>query len=651
VDARIRVLPPEEARKIASGEVVDRPAALVREFLDNAIDAGGTTIELQIEGGGIRRTEVLDDGIGMSREDLDICWQAHATSKIRSLDDLGAVETLGFRGEALAAAAAVSRLEILTSAGDAEAWKLTVGPDAGGTRDGEHRIEPFRRTKGTSVRALGLFDTIPARKRFLKREGSEAALCRQIFIEKAMAFHALNFRFTQDGNLRLFFPAVSSRKERFADALLDKREQVFLHEINAQGEGFTVAIVVGGPELFRKDRRQQYIFANGRRIQDFSMIQALEYGTQGWFPNGTHPVGAVYIEVDPSLADFNIHPAKREARFKDAGAIHHSITTTLRDFVRRGDFAIRERERGTEDRPDLPYQAALPYEASPYQASPYQASRPYQAVLPYESPYQTSLPYESPYQASPPYGSPGSGAAFVNVAAMAMNALLDRPPDFAPLPGRGEQPLADSGYQAEMTAPATSLCTAEQPPPYGDQRATGKARLAGRVFGLFLLAELGDRLFIIDQHAAHERILYDRLINKPIATQELLAPIPFSTDSDDDDAFLESRREDLRKLGIVIKSDDGGWLIEALPAGWRLGDGETVEEILKLRTAGGNIAEHWAATLSCHSAVKDGDYLDDGAALELAEAALALPIPRCPHGRPIWVELSREDLFRGVHRT
>jgi DNA mismatch repair protein MutL len=540
VGARVQALPPEEARKIAAGEVVDRPAALVRELLDNAIDAGGSSIELQIDNGGIRRIETLDDGMGMTREDLEICWQPHTTSKIRSMDDLCSATTLGFRGEALAAAAAVSRLEILTSADGREAWRLTVGPGAGKAQGGEPRIEPFRRTKGSSVRALGLFDSIPARKRFLKREGSEAALCRQIFIEKALAFYALNFRFTQDGNLKLIFPPVSSRKERFADALLEKRERGFLHEINAQGEGFRVGIVIGGPELSRNDRRHQYIFANGRRIQDYSLIQALEYGTQGWFPNGTHPVGAIYIDVDPALADFNIHPAKREARFKDAGAIHHSVTAALRDFLRREDLAWQARGENPERSFPLPHQASLPY------------------------------------------GPSGGGS--VNTAALAMSALLDAPPAFAPLPGRGpEEQTLFSGY------PAAGAAAAEPRAAYDIQGAAAKARLAGRIFELFILAELEDRLFIIDQHAAHERILYDRILGKPVTTQELLAPITFSTPGEDDDRFLESRREDLRKLGILLRNEGSLWLIEALPAGWQAGDGETVEEILKLRTAGENI--------------------------------------------------------------
>jgi DNA mismatch repair protein MutL len=585
---RIRVLPPEEARKIAAGEVVDRPAALVREFLDNAIDAGGAAIELLIDGGGIRKVEVLDDGSGMDREDLELCWQTHATSKIRSLDDLDTAETLGFRGEALAAAAAVSRLEILTSTDGREAWRLLAGPG-----NGEWSIEQFRRAKGTSVRALGIFDAIPARKRFLKREASEAALCRQILIEKALAFYALNFRFVQDGKLKLFLRAVSSRKERFVNALLEPRDEAFLHEINAQGQGFGVTIVIGGPELCRNDRRQQYIFANGRRIHDYALQQGLEYGVQGWFPNGSHPVGGIYIDIDPALADFNVHPAKREVRFKDAGAIHHCITSALRNFTHHRNIAL--------------------------------------PPAPPEELFREEFPR---FSGSFPAGRALPGGSAAGPASMAMEALLDSPPAFSPLPGRSR----DGGG------------TAAEPSP-GYVAGLVKPRFAGRAFNLFLLVELGDSLFLIDQHAAHERILYERFLSKPIPTQELLVPIPFTTESEDADLFLRSRREDLKRLGIILEGEpDGSWRIEALPADWRLGDGETVEEILNLRTAGENMAERWAATLSCHGAIKDGDYLDDTAARELAEAALALPTPRCPHGRPLWVVVGREELFHGVQR-
>ena len=591
IEQNIRILPPEEARKIAAGEVIDRPAALVREFLDNAIDAGGKLIEVIIEEGGILRTEVVDDGAGMGKADLELCWLTHATSKIRSLDDLRSARTLGFRGEALAAAAAVSRLEIVSSRDGREAWKLCAGP-------GETKLpvtEQGRRTKGTSVRALGLYDTIPARKQFLKRPGSEAAVCRQIFNEKALAFPDIAFRFTQDGVLKAYLNPVSSLRERFGQIFLKEREAAFLHEIAANGNGFSVSAVVGGPELSRGDRRLQFVFANNRRIQDFALLQALEYGLQGWFPNGTHPLGAVFVIVDPALADFNIHPAKREVRFADPGAIHHALSTALRDFCRfemihDSSHGGAEAQRGEIQFPHYPPSDRL-----------------------------------------------------------AMEALLAKPPEFAALPGR-ERTLPGRGeiLPAREAAPE-QFSAAEETVPYPE--ASGKARYLGRLFGLFILVEKGDRLFIIDQHAAHERILYDRFIAGPVQRQELLVALPFSTESPADDSFLEEKREELAKLGIVLRRDEDEWLIEALPTGWKLSDRETVAEILNLRTANENLAEHWAATISCHGAIKDGEFLDERTALALAEEAFAIPAQRCPHGRPIWFEISRDELFRAVKRS
>ncbi len=575
----VRVLSPDVARKIAAGEVVDRPAALARELIDNAIDAGAGTVELSVEGGGIRRTEVHDDGAGMTREDLELCWLAHATSKITSAEDLESAETLGFRGEALAAAAAVARLEIVSSRDGREAWRLAVGPGAAAPS-----VERAGRARGTSVRALGLFDALPARKRFLKREGAEALLCRQALLDKALAFPHLNFRFLQDGALKLFLPAVGTYRERFASALLEDAEAGFLHEIGASGSGFTVSIVIGGPELRRNDRRLQYVFANGRRIQDFSLLQALEYGVQGWFPAASHPVAAVYVDIDPALADFNIHPAKREVRFRDPGAIHHAVSSSLRDFMRHRGVAAADPGRN----PVVPGQARAG---------------------------------EFAYPVSGPSGVSGQ---------MAMEALLDQPPDFAPRPGRN---------------PPTD------PPPVPADGDDAPIRYIGRLFELFILVERGATLYIIDQHAAHERILFDRLRGAPIPRQELLVPLSFRTDSAADDDFLAAYREDLASLGVQVERDgERGWRIDALPAAWRTDDGETVSAILELRGAGENLAERWLATMACHSAVRDGDPLDSEAALNLARAALALPVPRCPHGRPVWSELSRDDLLRAVRR-
>ncbi|MDR2471184.1 MAG: DNA mismatch repair endonuclease MutL [Treponema sp.] len=656
----IRILPPEEARKIAAGEVIDRPAALVRELLDNALDAGASNIEVSIEEGGAGRIEVIDDGAGMSREDLALCTRTHATSKITSLDDLSRSLTLGFRGEALAAAAAAARLSILSGDGGGEAWLLETSPG----ETGPGRLVQSRRVRGTSVRASGLFDAIPARKRFLKQESGEAALCRQVFVDKALAFPAVSFRFVRDGVLKLRLagrpwgrtaaagdpaadgpvadggaavlvgpaadgdPAANEAADgegaalqgRFGEMVFSAAERGFLHRAAGAGRGFRVTVIFGGPELYRRDRRLQYIYANRRRIQDFGLMQALEYGLSGFFPNGSHPAGMVFVEVDPALADFNIHPAKREVRFADPAAIHHCVSSLLRDYVRGAVLS-----GGAGEAPPGPFRQKGPdLDFGPSSASGY-----------------------------------GYGTGERNrTRALAMEALLLRRDAFAPLPrpasGTGPDGFSLRGEYAAESGPSYGDAPDSGTDPDASAPDTSAVHLAGRAFGLFIIAVRGDRLYLIDQHAAHERILYDHYVSRPPAVQELLVSIPFCTGNAGEERFLAENREALAALGIGVESDGGGaWRIEALPAGWR-GGGDAPAEILALRGAE-NMTERWAAALACRGAVKDGEELDDAAALALAREVIALGdrrggLPRCPHGRPLWKEISREDLFRAVRR-
>jgi len=588
---QIKVLPPEEARRIAAGEVIDRPAALVREFLDNAIDAGAENIEVSIDDGGCKKVEVSDDGFGMDLEDLKKCFLTHATSKINGLNDLDTARTLGFRGEALAAIYSVSRLEVLTSTDSREAWHLTAGPG----ENNEPKFEQTRRTKGTTVRALNIFESIPARKRFLKREGSEGTLCRQIFIDKALAFNSVNFRFVNDGKLKDFLNSVKTKKERFADAFLNTNEKDFLHEIYVTGENFNATIVIGGPELYRNDRRQLFVFANGRRVHDFSLIQAMEYGSQGWFPNGTHPIGAVYVEIDPAFADFNIHPAKREVRFKDPGAIHHAVSGGVKSFFHnlylktsRQDAKNTKEEEGEEGF----------FERD--------SRRDTEELLGEDS----------------------------RKGAEAQRTQGEE---------RKEERKWFSNNSSASSVPLR-LCVRSS-------SDDSSMHYVGRVFGLFILIEWEDKLYMIDQHAAHERILFNKFIKDGIPKQELLAPIPFKTESREDDEFLMKKQEEFSRLGIDIEKDGDGWRIDALPADWRMSDAATVKEILELRTAGENMAQRWAATCCCRAAIKDGDYPDDETAFALGKEALFLSDPHCPHGRPIWTEINKEALYKAVRRN
>ncbi|GMO31884.1 MAG: DNA mismatch repair endonuclease MutL [Termitinemataceae bacterium] len=570
---KIQILPAAEAQKIAAGEVVDRPAALVREFVDNAIDSGATEIDVSIEEGGLKLTEVSDNGCGMSRCDLIHACLKYATSKITKIDDLQTLKTLGFRGEALSAAVAVSYLEIISSTDGKSAWKFIPSIDLEAGKKKDTSLCGSARRQGTTIRAHSIFDKIPARKLFLKNSSSEASYCKKIFSEKALAFPSIAFRFFQDGKLILNYPACGSLKKRFCKVMQNGKNEDFFHEIAAKGEHFSLVIVVGGPELPQQNRRLQFIYANGRRLNDFALQQALEYGTQGWFPNASHPAGSVFIEIDSRYADFNIHPAKLEARFSDPQAIHHCISSALTNFV-----------------------------------------------LQHEKVAAGNI----------------SGNFFYDTA----DVRLDNPNSKNVQPQFAEKiPYKTTNSNLFVTDSAAAE--------FGKQ---DKLRYVGRIFDLFIVVEKGPQLFIIDQHAAHERLLYNHLLEKPIPKQELLVPIPFQTESEAEDTFLKAKSAELERLGIVIKGGKGDWRIEALPVLWRLGDVETVREIRSLCEAGVNVAEHWAATIACHAAIKDGSYIDNSTALSIAEESLSLPVMRCPHGRPFVKEITREELLKAVKR-
>ena len=301
----VRQLSVDVARKIAAGEVIDRPAAIVRELLDNAVDSGANEISVEIAGGGIEKIRVSDNGSGMTREDLAACARPHATSKISDAEDLLNLTTLGFRGEALASIAAVSRLSIMSG---------TYKMRASITED--HIIEaipPVQNEHGTIVMSEGLFENFPARRQFLKRTSSETMLCRELFVEKALPRTDIAFRLTIDGTVRYDLPRDVSLSDRFTAALETKESPALFSELKASAADWSFRLVIGEPSVWRNDRKQLFVYVNGRRVQEYSLMQAIEYGCQGFFPNGTHPVAALFVEMNPALVDFNIHPAKRSA--------------------------------------------------------------------------------------------------------------------------------------------------------------------------------------------------------------------------------------------------------------------------------------------------------------------------------------------------
>ena len=600
----VRTLNPEVARKIAAGEVIDRPNAIVRELMDNAIDAGATSITVEISGGGIDRIRLIDNGIGMTREDLQNCARPHATSKISTETDLLNLSTLGFRGEALASIAAVSRLSIQSGG-----FKMRASI----TED--HIIEPATPLKGTIVQAEGLFENFPARRQFLKRAATEGIMCRNTFIEKALARPDIAFRFVADGETKLDLPAGQSLKDRFVSANSYSEGPELFYEFSQASGGdspeWAFTVVIGEPAVSRTNKKEISIYANGRRIQEYSLVQAVEYGGQGFFPNGTYPVAVVFAEVRPDLIDFNIHPAKKEARFSDISALHHGLSSSIRAFFQQYTYS-----NFTEDKP-----------ADEVRTQEFNFSVP-------DSVYEKHISYKT---------SETSSSSLSDFRSKFLGLKSSSSGSGSTTKTLAEQALSAAAAAVPVTHAATTAIPAEP-----------KVRYIGPCLGTFLLAEKNNCLYIIDQHAVHERILFDRLMNSQgdAARQPLLIPYKIKTESKTQDKQLEKLKAELCRIGFEAEQvSEGNWEIKTIPERWTGTEYDLRTLLFVKQVEPAQIIRSIAAMTACKAAVKDGYVLDDITAARLVEQAFTLEDPHCPHGRPIYTVISREKLFELVKRT
>ncbi|HWR11405.1 MAG TPA: DNA mismatch repair endonuclease MutL [Rectinemataceae bacterium] len=586
--ARIHILPPETSRLIAAGEVIDRPASALRELIDNAIDSGASEIRAEIEKGGIDLIRVSDDGSGMSREDIELSILEHATSKIENADDLLLARTLGFRGEALASIAAVARLEMTSREKGADlSWRLQKEPGR------ESAIEPVAARQGTTVSVRGIFERFPARRQFLKRPSSEALLCRQVFVERALAHPSIAFVW-RSGTESEHFPP-SSQEERIA-LLYGEIPGSILSRFEAVAGGATLTLIYADPSFHRKDRKYLQVFVNRRKVPEWGFIGLLEYAFSEYLPGGMKPCAFLFAEIDPSQADFNIHPAKREVRIKNPEPIKSGFYSAFRVQLRSTLGAgPSDMSAGFSREGELAYQDALPQKGFSHGGFP-----------------QNGFSREG----------------FLQDRREAVDrAFWDK--------------LSASGKDATGNWVRESPLPSDPPPPF---------RYLGKAFGPFILFEKDETLYILDQHAAHERILYDELAEAKAAGQPLLVPFVFECESDNLSRRLAEAIPELERLGYELEPSGGGFVVNAVPA--FLGE-KGIQALVDCFSEGANgekPAKDFLATMACRAAVKDGDFLDDSAARELIGKALALPFPRCPHGRPVWVKLDRTALYRMVGR-
>lgn len=606
----IRTLNSEVARKIAAGEVIDRPNAIVREFMDNAVDSGASSITVEIEGGGIDKIRIIDNGCGISEKDLAQCARPHATSKIETETDLLHLTTLGFRGEALASVAAVSRLSI--TSGD-KRMRASVSED--------HLIETVQPVNGTIVQSEALFENFPARRVFLKRPASEMIMCKNTFIEKVLPKPEIAFRFNVDGDMKLNLPAEQSLAERFVQALSLPENARLFYEINGKGTDFSFKLIIGEPSVTRSDKKLIFIYVNGRKITEYALVQAIEYGCQGFFPNGTHPAAALFVQMNPEVVDFNIHPAKKEARFQDISELHHAVSSGVRNFFHQYTLkAVVSAEQKAAETKEL-FETGLNEE----EIALYEKKQKDSEIAAQDSRQDFRTRFFSPSQAATRQALPSQIAP-------------------ARTSGGNSEYAYTISHQSPEQLASEAIAAADS--------SGNNFKYIGSCLGVFLLAEKDDTLYLIDQHAAHERILYNKIMESQGKQQSLLLPYVIETSDSSEDAYLESISEALNNAGFTNKNcGNGRWEISSVPERWKGTESELSKALLGNRYAPEEILSSLAAMTACKAAIKDGYVLDSTTASDLAREALSLSDPHCPHGRPVYTAITRAQLFELVKRT
>ena len=619
----IRDLPDELISQIAAGEVVERPASVVRELLDNALDAGARDISVRLSAGGVRLISVEDDGDGIPRDELTVALRRHATSKIASLSDLETVGTMGFRGEALAAINAIADLTMLSRARDADAaWALEG-------QTGE--LRPVARAAGTTVEVRELFFATPARRKFLKTDATELAHCVEATRRHALARPDVGFSVWHEGKLVEQWRAASGigaagRDQRLADAL---GQEFVARSIAVAHDSGTVRVTgrAGIPDAARSRGDQQFFYVNGRFVRDKVLSHAARSAYEDVLHGQRQPVYALYLEIDPARVDVNVHPTKIEVRFRDGREVHQAVRHAIEDAL------AAPRSGSDADSP-----ASIAGVADPGMSPVNPAAG---------QPVDTARLSSNAHWTQP---------AMHFAAERGMGDAAAMWPTRPATTGRADALIDWSGSSGSPASPAVSASPATPTPDGGNAGVWPLGRALAQLQGIYILAENTHGLVIVDMHAAHERIVYERLKTQldgaAITSQPLLIPATFAA-TPHEVATAEACSDVLMTLGMEITPLSSRTLaVRAVPG--TLADGDPVE---LARSVLAELAQHDASTvvqraqnellstMACHGAVRANRKLttDEMNAL-LRQMEVTERSDQCNHGRPTWRQISIRDL-------
>ncbi len=625
----VRQLGEDVINRIAAGEVIERPASVIKELVENAVDAGATSIEIVTAAGGKTLMRVSDDGNGMRREDLQLAIRRHCTSKIRE-DDLFDIRTLGFRGEALPSIGSVARLSIQTRhAAEEHAWKIAVEGGA------ETPVMPAARHKGTQVEVRDLFFATPARLKFLKSDRAEAAATTEIVKRIALAYPEVGFSLSGADRQPQSWPAARGEDPRIAriSQILGQDFVDNAMEIEAEREGVRLTGFAGLPTHHRGNAQHQFFFVNGRPVKDKLLLSGLRGAYADVLARDRHPVVVLFIELEPTLVDVNVHPAKADVRFRDGQLVRGLLIGSIKQAL------VKAGHRSSTSN------AAVAMEAIRANGFTSPASEGAARDVYQRSAWRPEARGSWGENAFAPASSSGHAVGGFEAAAQS-----DYSP--APMSGAGAQ-----GQQGLSGLAVPSADARANDVPLDEQRMAlplGAAR--AQVHETYIIAQTGDGVVIVDQHAAHERLVYERLkealARKSVARQILLIPEVIEL-PEEDVGRLVDRAEELEEVGLSLEAfGPGAIAVRETPA--MLGDmnirglvRDLADELAEWDTATGlkEKLDHVAATMACHGSIRAGRRMRAQEMDALLRDMEATPLSgQCNHGRPTWVELKLSDI-------
>lgn len=667
----IRQLSPHVADLIAAGEVVERPASVVKELMENAIDAGASAVTVEIEHGGMTLIRVSDNGGGIPADQAATAFLRHATSKISTEYDLEAIGTLGFRGEALAAISAVSRIDLLTKTADAPlGTALTL--EAGVVLSQEEAGCP----NGTTMVVRDLFYNTPARLKFMKKDAAEGAAVFAVVQRLALSHPELSVKFIRDGKQELLTPGDGQLKSAVY-AVLGRDLALGFAPIQGSGEGMSVSGFASLPACCRGSRSFQHFFVNGRYIKSRTMMAALEEAYKNQKMVGRFPGCVLHLTVKPNAVDVNVHPTKTEVKFQSEqqvfSTVYHAVLSALtRDRTRPQAVlqAPKVQDTVTPNQTSLTFQdvtaapqavqpqtgwkAAPTYRPAPRQSA--QAARPAQAAQTPQRPAPRTKP-DIPPQAS-------AGSPFRRVTPLP-SAKEEKPfaQAAAPVPAQEAPPVPEAATQPVPAAPASETSSQQAlkaPAPTPEVASQEQPWLIrGELFRTYIMVEQGDKVVLIDKHAAHERANFDRLkaADYQPMVQELLSPVTFIPAPEDRTALLEQLPL-LARFGFEVEEFGGSALaVRACPDYLDAGDIEDALLELAQRLQVNGAADPAAArdelmhTMACKAAIKGGQKNGSAELEEVVQMVMSGAVKYCPHGRPVAIELTKYQLEKQFKRA